>query len=276
MESIGAKLKRIRLEKGLSFEEAHKKTKIHVDVLKALEEDGILNLSPIYIKGFLRIYCEFLGLNPKEFLSNYQEAPSSKVSFSERKEDSTLSYFKTPAIKLNTFKPRIKIKFVIIFLVIIGFVFLIIGLAKFMKTKRPVRSMVNKRPLIVLRSKTEPAKKIKPGVVIVPKLSESVAKAKNPVEATNQKNINSEIRLGMHVKEDSWVELKLDGKTVLKAVLKKGKFENWTAKEKIELSVGNAQGIELEVNSKRLPPLGRRGQTLKNILITKDGLSVPR
>jgi hypothetical protein len=44
----------------------------------------------------------------------------------------------------------------------------------------------------------------------------------------------------------------------------------------MELSLGNAQAVELEINGKLIPPLGRKRQSLKNILITKDGVSQGR
>ena len=60
MESIGARLKKIRLEKGLTLEDAHKQTRIHLNILKAIEEDSLINISPIYIRGFLKNYFKFL------------------------------------------------------------------------------------------------------------------------------------------------------------------------------------------------------------------------
>jgi hypothetical protein len=57
--------------------------------------------------------------------------------------------------------------------------------------------------------------------------------------------------------------------------LKKGRFENWYAKDKIELSLGNAAAVDLEVNGRPISNLGRKGQALKNIVITKEGLMIP-
>jgi hypothetical protein len=57
-------------------------------------------------------------------------------------------------------------------------------------------------------------------------------------------------------------------------ILKKGRSESWQATNKIELSLSNAQAVELEVNGKRISSLGRKAQALKNILITKEGLSI--
>lgn len=82
--------------------------------------------------------------------------------------------------------------------------------------------------------------------------------------------------LSVYAKEDCYIDVKLDGKLIFKNVLKKDNRESWQAKEKIELSLGNAAGVDLEVNGKLMPTLGRRGQILKNILITKDTLDIPR
>ncbi|MCX5703471.1 MAG: helix-turn-helix domain-containing protein, partial [Candidatus Omnitrophica bacterium] len=74
MEYTGAGLKKIRLERGISLEEVQKKTKIHLNILKAIEGDSLTDLSPVYLKGFLKIYCKFLGLDPKDKILDYGEA----------------------------------------------------------------------------------------------------------------------------------------------------------------------------------------------------------
>ena len=70
--------------------------------------------------------------------------------------------------------------------------------------------------------------------------------------------------------------MKIDGQTIFRNVLKKGHFEYWEAKKEIEFSLGNAGGVDVEVNGKLFSPLGRRGQVIKNIKITKEGLAVPK
>ena len=62
---------------------------------------------------------------------------------------------------------------------------------------------------------------------------------------------------------------------VFQRVLERNRFESWQAKEKIEFSLGNAGAVELEINGKIFSNLGRKGQTLKNIIITKEGLTIP-
>ena len=45
----------------------------------------------------------------------------------------------------------------------------------------------------------------------------------------------SPIRLGIRAKENCWVKLKADGRMLFQGILKRGRSENWEAKEKIEL-----------------------------------------
>jgi cytoskeletal protein RodZ len=41
IETAGARLKQLRLEKGISLEEVQKKTRIHLNVLRAIEGDSL-------------------------------------------------------------------------------------------------------------------------------------------------------------------------------------------------------------------------------------------
>ena len=120
MQGCGAKLKKIRLEKGITLEEAHKKTKIHLDILKALEADSVVNLSPIYIKGFLKIYCNFLRVDPQDYISDYKESAATvKTVKVVEKEEPLESFIKAPSRKSifpspATTKKIIKIIFAIL------------------------------------------------------------------------------------------------------------------------------------------------------------------
>lgn len=84
----------------------------------------------------------------------------------------------------------------------------------------------------------------------------------------------AELTLTVSSKEDSWLQLKRDGKIIFKGVLAKGKKESWKAKAKFELWVGNAGGIELSLNGKELGSPGKKGEIIKNIVITKEGMKI--
>jgi cytoskeleton protein RodZ len=274
METAGTRLKKLRQEKGLSLEEAQKKTRIHLDILKSIEEDSLVNLNPVYIKGFVKIYCSFLKVPPEEYLCGYQEngmvIPASPP---EKKEDKFSWVGRRP--KKTFLNPRIvvmAVSAVVLLLLILGGV----ALVKFISKPRPK----NPRQQLVL---PKPTKKVDKKNTLKPKTalpvpatkakSEAVSSASSGVSAPAL-NLEPEVRISLNALDDCWVQARLDGKTIFQNILKKGRFESWSAKDKVELSLGSAGSVRLEVNGKLIPSLGRKGQVLKNILITKDGLKV--
>jgi len=268
MDSAGAKLKKIRLEKGLSLEEVHKKTKIDLKILKAIEEDSLINLSPVYIKGFIKIYCKFLGIEPRDYMPNYKEPQSTPTYISDKAEE-PISLLKTASIKLGSFKPKqIKIKTIAISLLILVFFIGLFNLGKALSSKRNLTSKKSK-DIPVKKEKKEAQAQTQAQKVTAPQTASS---PKNQAITPTLEGIS----LGIHAKEDCYIHLKTDGKVVFQGVLKKGRAENWQAKNKIEFSLGNAGVVDVEVNGKRILPLGRRGQTVKNIVIDKEGLKTRR
>jgi len=69
MSPLGETLRRARLAKGITFDDAERVTRIPRKYLEALEQEnfGILP-APVYARGFLRSYAGYLGLNPSELL----------------------------------------------------------------------------------------------------------------------------------------------------------------------------------------------------------------
>jgi cytoskeleton protein RodZ len=275
METAGARLKRLRLEKGISLEEVQKKTKIHPDVLKSIEEDSLVNLNPVYIKGFVKIYCEFLGVAPAEFLSGYRENGAVISSIKPGVKDEGL--FWGGAKKKTFLKPQV----LAIIVFIVAFLFLTLGIVNLVKLVSKAASKKSQKQLVL--PKPKPAKKVQPKT---PSKAKTILPATNVQRTTEAEKLsvgavsvaaeNPEpgVRIGIHALEDCWVQARLDGKIIFQNILRKGRFESWSAKDKVEISLGSAGAVRLEVNGKLIPSLGRKGQVLKNIQITKDGLKV--
>ncbi|MDP3042772.1 MAG: helix-turn-helix domain-containing protein [Candidatus Omnitrophota bacterium] len=258
IETAGTRLKKIRQEKGLSLEDIHKKTKIHPNVLRVIEGDSISNLSPIYLKGFIKIYCGYLGLDAKNFIGTSAQPQKPALNaivgkpIGTRVEDK-FSFIKDAAAKLSAIKPSVNLKKIIIFAVIaVIFIFLGINLIKF----------IFSRP----KSRLEKVK-----------ISMPVSAPKAVVTPTKiNKDLTPEFTLGIFARGKSWISVKVDGKVVFHGVLGRGRSETWKAKEKVELSLGDAGAVELQVNDQRFANLGRHGQSLKNIVINKEGLKISR
>ncbi|NJN49775.1 MAG: DUF4115 domain-containing protein [Alkalinema sp. RL_2_19] len=64
------------------------------------------------------------------------------------------------------------------------------------------------------------------------------------------------LNLTVKVTDDSWVEVLTDGKVVEEGILPKGTTKTWTAKERLSISTGNAQGISFSYNGSPEKPMG--------------------
>ena len=72
MFEIGNSLQETRLRQGLDFAEAEQATKIRSKYLRALEDEQFEALpAQTYVKGFLRAYADFLGLDGQIYVDEY-------------------------------------------------------------------------------------------------------------------------------------------------------------------------------------------------------------
>ena len=81
MKITGQILKENRLRKGVTISEVSLSTKITIKTLQAIEEGDPLNLPPkTFVRGFVRSYAVFLGLDPEEILRTFHEEMGSTLS----------------------------------------------------------------------------------------------------------------------------------------------------------------------------------------------------
>jgi transcriptional regulator with XRE-family HTH domain len=72
MQSIGERLEEARKKKGISIREAAEGTKIRGDYLQQFENNRFdINLTEIYVRGFLRGYATYLKLPADKILNDY-------------------------------------------------------------------------------------------------------------------------------------------------------------------------------------------------------------
>ncbi|MBI2759024.1 MAG: helix-turn-helix domain-containing protein [Chloroflexi bacterium] len=79
-ETIGQKLGQARQQKRLSIEQVSAATRIRPHYLEALERDDLSAIpSAAQARGFLRIYADFLGLNPGELVPTPRQPESQPI-----------------------------------------------------------------------------------------------------------------------------------------------------------------------------------------------------
>ena len=278
-KSFGFILKEARANKHVSLDEASKHTRIHVNILKAIENDDVASLGAVYVKSFLRLYADYLGVDKEDILRRFRQATGQPEAVVIRKAE--------PSERYPTRQPRadsLFLKYYKIFIVAV-LVFIAIALiAKF--ANRAKRDPAQPRAAKVAAQKITQiaaqgaAKKVevkRPAPAPVPvsqPADKPVIVKKEPISNTSDEKAQKKIVLVIRAKDKCWLQVKQDGKVVLQGMLAKGTSESWQANEKFELWLGNAGVVQLEINGKLLQKIGRPGQTLKHVVVTKAGLSI--
>ncbi len=264
IDLVGERLKKIRQEKGFSLEDIQKKTKVHINILKAIEGETLTNLSPVYLKSFIKIYCKALGVEPKDYIPDFKETVAKvAIAPSGNTRHSVLLNKLGSGIGLLARNKRF-LKNILLVVAVFFFLALILKSAGCVVSR--IKSSLNSRP--AQRDVAAPAA-LKTGKARIEK--PKVLPVGLPKDASGQ------IRLVISAKDNCLVYVKADGRVVFHRVLEKGRSDTWKAKDKIELTLSNPWAVEIIVNGQRFTNLGKRGQPLKNIVITeKEGLRISR
>ena len=311
----GTLLKSTREARGISLRVAHEATKIPMDVLRAIEEGyTVRTLAPFYLKGFIKMYAEYLKINVQDIHieERKQERPAGSVP-KPRVAPSSPSPIETLDLEqwfAGVFTHRRKQQIAILAVAFIAFFFLF-KIITFFTHKRPrpvVKAQIKKeKPVVAKSAAAAPAPagkkpqarastsgvkasetaaaavKTSPKTTAVPSpQAERLPPRGEPLAAGGAfgqasaptAQLDSEIMLTVRAKKDSWLRVEADGVTVFQSALDHGKSETWLAHDKIAISGKNMQQLEFELNGKLIGALSRRDYKAKKILVTREGLSV--
>src|SRR5262249_40329605 len=72
-------------------------------------------------------------------------------------------------------------------------------------------------------------------------------------------------RLVVRAVEATWIRVQTDDGRVVEELLAAGVTREWTSGKRFVLTVGNAGGVELELNGQPLPSLGARGAVIHRL-----------
>jgi len=74
----------------------------------------------------------------------------------------------------------------------------------------------------------------------------------------------------MRAIEPTWVRVQIDDGQIAEELLPTGAVREWTAARRFVLTVGNAGGLEVDFNGRRIPPLGARGAVIQRLVLPPD------
>lgn len=238
--SAGSILRRCREFNRISLEEAAEATKIGKNYLRALEEDRPQDLpSPAYLKGFLRTYAAYLGLQAEELLQLAAQQPGT-VHAEPLKSDQVVQ-------TLGGFHwQRLVLPAVLLTAVIVSAVFMVPSTPE--PPKPPVPQTVSAVPQQTI-----------PAAAVQPVRSSTVAAAANtaaPQTATAEPALESvaapKARDGfmvrMKVNRNSSLSVIIDDAASQGYELTSGDLIEWKAARTIALDLSDAASVDIELN----------------------------
>ena len=83
--------------------------------------------------------------------------------------------------------------------------------------------------------------------------------------------VASSYRLVARTSELTWVRVRTEDGRMSEENIPAGEIREWVSNRPFVLSIGNAGGVTLELNGRRLPPLGPSGAVIARLVVPTEG-----
>jgi cytoskeleton protein RodZ len=275
---LGAVLRNEREKKGLTLEQVGSITKLRVKVVEALENETWGDLPPpVFVRGFIRSYAKVLDLDGTELLHLHERvAPLPAVTG------------KPVEVQHRSYKGRFLLT--VILVLILGFVaYLLVehfspSGEQLIEIKQAIlESGKEKRDAALTADQAQGGGEKEPspaqGTAALPAVVQPREVERAPANAasagaqtlapvsvteTQAEAISPETyELKGVVLDETWVRIQIDNGGAKEYIFQPGAKPQWKAREGFFLTVGNAAGIELELNGTKLKSLGKAGKVVK-------------
>jgi cytoskeletal protein RodZ len=215
-----------------------------------MESDDFDFLAPAYVRGFLRSYATFLGLDPYPLLAEFDR--SHGVS---RVETQQLMQLETRgrgggSVRVPGRMNNWMVAAVVALLAIIALS--AVGIATGNKPTSGSQNGKGGNPNVAVNPGGSPSGTASPSTT--PSASTTPAK-RIVAEAGYKVTVDA-------VNGDCWILIVADGRTAMQDTLITGESRTFTADHKMYIKLGNAGAVTMTVNGKRIGPVGGLGQVV--------------
>ncbi len=250
---LGHYLRSLRESKGGSLEEMARSTRVGLRHLEALETDKLNELpAPVFVRGFIRAYCSFLNEPADGALAHYRDmlGEGEAVQPGAPALRPAASWISSPVLVSLALLAAFGVG-----LLAINSIF-----------KRPPAATA---PATVEARKpadapTAPAEG--PAALAATPRPDPSVQTDMPAPAASPAQ-----RLVVRAVEATWIRVQTDDGRVAEELLPPGATREWTSNKRFVLTVGNAGGIELELNGRPLAPLGAKGAVIQRLELPEGG-----
>lgn len=268
MESVGELLKKEREAQGKTVDDVVRITKMSALIIRALEGDRFSALSaPVYVKGHLRTYARFLGLDEDAVVDKY-------LRFTQQQEHEELDEWDTVELELHEEKQRAGKRWVWMAVAVAAVAALIVWYSMGRRGDVEEVDAGNAGPasefVTPLDTEQEP---------VVGDATEAETETQTQTE-TQTGTEASEAMIDWHrleltavARERTWLRVSVDGVAVADLTLTRGEQRQWEAEEYFELDVGNGGGLDLYLDGEFLGTAGTGSRLVEGLVVNEDGMS---
>jgi cytoskeletal protein RodZ len=242
LKELGSYLHQIRHSQGLSLETIANRTMIQTRLLKAIEEGNLKVLpEPVYIKVLLKKYGDAMGLEGQDLADAFPD--TYKI-----KKLKPIAWLRTPSLQLRPFHLYF-IYIVLIFASVQGISNLVknSGFSDFSELRSTDSSGKKETKTSNSSQKSPVATLGKPLPGIIP-------------ASIKETDPNKPVVVEITLKDQSWLQIVVDGKKEFEGVLPQGSHRTWAAKKQLTVKAGNAGGVLIAFNDKQAKKLGEPGK----------------
>ncbi len=269
MGVFGDRLRREREMRGITLDEITESTKISRRHLEALEGEHFDQLpGGVFNKGFVRAYARFLGIDEDQAVADYSTASNEQP---EPEDKFPLEIHEEPNRELNPRRSKLPLAFAVAALagVLVGYFFFLRSKSHSPEPTHPSETQASSAP-----APEQPAIKPPTQVRATAAVAEHAPVAPAPVKPAKQtqpvvqaaatppakKPAEKMFVVLIKAKEDAWVSVVADGKSVMQRVLIADRKKLVKAGKQIVLRTGNAGGIDVTFNGKSLGAIGNENE----------------
>ena len=229
MPAVGAKFRAAREARGLSLSEVAEDIHIRAVYLAEIEAENWRAIgAPVYVRGFLRTYARFLGLDPEEAVAEFNRTlPAAPAGNSQ---EQTVAM---PERAPRGLSPLIWIAGVVA-LFLIAFVI--------------YNAVTLRRPA--------------PNQIVAGNPSPTALPSVTPMPSASPRPLVQPNTLSLRISAPSWVRVTIDGNVSMEGTFPAGTAKSFHGRVAL-VRIGNAGGVELLVDGKPIGKLGGPGDVVE-------------
>ncbi len=244
MPTMGEVLRESRYRLNVSLEEAEEYTKVRKKYLIALESDDYSELpAPVYARGFLQHYAEFLGIDPHFVDKLFQPPQEVKTPPQIRPAASGI-----PAAAGISMRMVVTFFLAVLGVAAIGFLYWQYAAYT---SSNAMADVTPKATALTTPTSYQ--------LVAVPSPTATALPTPSPTPVRG-------VEVTVSISDRSWMRVTADGQSspLFEGELQPGDTRTWKAKDRVDMRVGNAGGVEVTVNGMKQGKLGASGE-VKNV-----------